>query len=261
MDVKKVLSFMCVALAWSAGAMAATAACAVDGPQPQEGRRPVEQVSVDPNTGARVTTGRESSGNVVISLVGRDATVRKVLSPDRSVLTLSAGPQQVEIALAGHEVVVSTPEKVWRGSASDQESLSQAAAYLRQSTPGIAAKRLLDHALLRPDTFEGNTLLLSKGLLESFWGERDAIAEYQRWAAARVQASRVKRVMVSDGPGDCWDKYAAEAIRIMNDYIDCGNACGWKGFICMNSCGFIYDIRAEGAFMWYMRCNGGFFVG
>ena len=102
--------------------------------------------------------------------------------------------------------------------------------------------------------------MLTKALLGSFFGENTGTAEYQQWATESVNKPRVTRAALSDGPGECWDKYAAEAIRIMNDWIQCANSCEWTGFFCMNGCGFIYDIRAEAAFMWFFSCNGKFFV-
>lgn len=217
--------------------------------------------AADPATPATISSRRDAAGQLTIELKGRDATIRKTFAGRVSKTTIASGGHQITISLSGDDVTIATPEKVWRGSATIPDSLSQAASYLRQSTAAIAAKRLLDHATLAANTLEGNSLLLTKAFLGSVWGEDAGTNEYQQWAAVKLGKPRISRVSLSDGgPGDCWDKYAAEAIRIMNDYISCAQSCNWRGFFCMNGCGLVYDIRAEGAFMWYFSCNGGFFV-
>jgi hypothetical protein len=217
--------------------------------------------AADAATQAKIASKRDAAGQLTIELKGRDATVRKTFAGRTSKTTLVSGVHLITIAMSGDDVTITAPEKVWRGSAAVPESLAQAANYLRQSTAAIAAKRLLDHTALAANTLEGNAMLLTKAFLGSIWGEDAGTVEYQQWAAGRVGRPRVTTVaLATQGPGDCWDKYAAEAIRIMNDYVDCASSCNWRGFFCMNSCGLIYDIRAEGAFMWYMSCNGGFFV-
>lgn len=215
--------------------------------------------AADAATPAKIASRRDAAGQLTIELKGRDATVRKTFAGRTSTTTLTSGGHQITIAMSGDNVTITAPEKVWRGSATVPESLAQAASYLRQSTAAIAAKRLLDHAALAANSLEGNSLLLTKAFLGAIWGEDAGTTEYQEWAASKLGKARVSRVGLSDGPGDCWDKYAVEAIRIMNDYISCAQSCDWRGFFCMNSCGLIYNIRAEGAFMWYFSCNGGFF--
>jgi hypothetical protein len=241
---------------------AATAACAADqGSARSAAGGAFERTTVDPITNAKIVGRRDASGQVTIELKGSDASIRKTFAGGTSKTVLASGEHHITIAISRDNVTVTTPQKVWRGSAVVPESLTQAAAYLRQSTAAIAAKRLLDRTALSGDSFEGNALMLTRAFLGSVWGEDGGTSEHQQWAAGRVGKVRVTRAALADGPGECWDKYAAEAIRIMNDYIECGTSCNWRGYFCLGSCGFIYNIRAEAAFMWFFSCNGGFFVG
>ena len=262
MDGRKVLCFVAMTLLCQGGvAWAASAACSVDAAEPaQASAGPFVRTTTDPATGATIVLRRDSGGQISFELKGEDVSVRKTFDGGRSITTLTSGGKHVTISLAGDQIVVTGSGKVLRGTASRIDSLEASAAYLRQSPAAIAAKRLLDRVALRPDVLEGNALLLTKALLGSMWGESTGTVQYQRWAQAAVTQAKVVKARVS-GPGECWDSYAAEAIRIMDDYIQCGGGCGWSGFFCLGSCGFIYDLRAEGAFMWYMRCNGGFYVG
>jgi hypothetical protein len=204
---------------------------------------------------------RDGKGEVSFELKNKDIAVRKTFDGAASLTTFSSAGRHVSISVSGNQIVVTGPGQHLRGTALELRSLEASAEYLRHSPVVIAAKRLLDRATLRPDVVEGNALLLTRALLGSMWGESTATVQYQRWTKAAVTPTKVVRARFDIGPGGCWDQYAAEAIRIMDDYIQCGNGCDWSGYFCLGSCGLIYDIRAEGAFMWFMRCNGGFFVG
>jgi hypothetical protein len=252
------MSLLCQSgLAW-----AAPAACAVDpGKSSPVPAGSYIRTTTDPATGATVVLRRDSKGQVNFELKDKDVSIRKAFDGNTSITTFASAGQQVTIALTGTQIVLTGQGEQLRGTATQLDTLEALAAYLRRSPVAVAAKRLLDRAVLRPDVIEGNALLLTRALLGSMWGESAGTVQYQHWAQAATAKARVVKAMVASSPGECWDEYAAEAIRIMDDYIDCGNTCGWSGYFCLGSCGFIYDLRAEGAFMWYVRCNGGFYVG
>jgi hypothetical protein len=263
MGGRKVLCLMAVRLLCQGNlARAATTACVIGDPgalRPPAG--PYVRSTTDPATGARIVLRRDSKGQVSFELTNKDVSIRKTLDGATSVTTFMAGGHVVSLSLAGNQIVVTGSGRRLKGTASQLETVQASAEYLRHSPVAIAAKRLLDRAALRPDVLEGNALLLTRALLGSLWGESTGMVQYQHWAQAAAARTRVVKAVSSAGPGECWDSYAAEAIRIMNDYLDCGNGCGWSGYFCLGSCGFVYDVRAEGAFVWFMSCNGGFFVG
>ena len=64
-------------------------------------------------------------------------------------------------------------------------------------------------------------------------GEPDAATrtDAARWVAhARVRVGRAGMTRVAldeDGPGDCWAKYAAEAIAAYIEYEDCMKNAAW----------------------------------
>jgi hypothetical protein len=117
-----------------------------------------------------------------------------------------------------------------------------------------------------PGTFAGQSLLLTRSILELGTGTTAALNEHREWVAeqAAAKARAVKPALTvtritwkTQGPGDCWDIYAAEAIRIAEDFEDCTEDLRWYEAHLWAGCSLIYAVRAEGAMAWFIACNGG----
>jgi len=240
--------------AWAGGAV-----CAVTGGSPRASIVSSGVVGRD-RANPAVNVRRDKSGRLVVELKGKDALIRREFFAGNSTTILSAGGRQLTIQLTSKELIVTESGKTIKANVQQKDSLEQPFMYLRQSPVVTMTRALLEQADLNADSVEGNALLLTRALLGSAAGDSKPTVQYQTWATARTRSTRVVRAAQSHGPGDCWDMYAAEAVRIANDYLDCANSCNWSGWWCLGSCGFLYDIRAEAAFMWFMNCSGGFFV-
>lgn len=261
MDGKKMLCLTAgLILGCTASGWAATPGCAAVAQSAITATAPLTRAATNPASNARISVQRDVSGRITVELVGSEGSIRKTFANGATTTTFALGGHHVTITLNGDRITVTAPDHVWHGSAADPESFTQPAAYLRQSTAAIAAKELLDSTELRPDTFEGNALLLTKALLGSLWGESAGTTEYQAWVADRLRRGRVVKASLLAGAGECWDKYAAEAARLVNEYADCARGCNWR-FWCLEGCGATYYIRAEAAFMAYLGCSGGLFIG
>jgi len=59
-----------------------------------------------------------------------------------------------------------------------------------------------------------------------------------------------------DGPGECWDVYVEEAIEAYMDYEDCMAGEQWWDLAGQSGCALIYEMRAIGAFSWWVTCVG-----
>jgi hypothetical protein len=55
-------------------------------------------------------------------------------------------------------------------------------------------------------------------------------------------------------PTECWDAYTKEAIAAYIEYEDCVKDLAWYDLLGLTGCAAIYDVRAMGAFSWWMRC-------
>jgi hypothetical protein len=59
-----------------------------------------------------------------------------------------------------------------------------------------------------------------------------------------------------DGPEECWDAYAKEAIAAYIEYEECMYATKWWDLASQAACATIYEMRAIGAFAWWVKCVG-----
>ena len=55
-------------------------------------------------------------------------------------------------------------------------------------------------------------------------------------------------------PTECWDAYTKEAIAAYIEYEQCVQDLAWYELLDLTACAAIYDVRALGAFSWWMRC-------
>ena len=214
------------------GAWATTLPCSSDGPPQVRSSASSGRTMTDPATGATISLDRESSGRMIIELRNGDVSVRREFNLGASTTTLARGNERVILSLKGNDLRVTQSGEVTQGTLSAPDTLVKLVEIVRQSPAAQAARDLLNRVALHPDSVEGNALLLTKALLGSVWGETKGTLEYQRWAGEKVKPPTVIRARFGTGPGDCWNEYAAEAIRVINDYGDCGNTCGWSGYFC-----------------------------
>jgi hypothetical protein len=91
-------------------------------------------------------------------------------------------------------------------------------------------------------------------MLLSETGNPHALPELTRWAQGAQQALALTQVSLQTGPGDCWREYSIEAIAAYKELEDCLRDVSWYELGKEFSCGTLYDLRAIGAFSWYLHC-------
>jgi len=136
---------------------------------------------------------------------------------------------------------------------------------LKRSEAAAMGRALLARVAEGPETFVGQSLLLTRALLEFGTGSTGALTQHKRWVAQRAALAAIRpattgRTLISwqkTGPGDCWDMYSAEAIRIAKDFEECTADLKWYEAHLWAGCSVIYAVRAEGAMAWFIACNGG----
>ncbi len=237
-----------------AGLLAPAAAQAADGPS------------------VRVT--RHGTGRIVMEVADKTVTVRKDVSADRSVVTLTTPNDRLILIVRRGVLSLSGPAGDVTMEGGGVGEYGQVLAVLQSSEAAASARTLLATIAEGPDTFVGQSMLLTRALLESGSGSSKAMTLHQEWAeeraAARAGARRVAlsgrpqvfKVAVSDmvqqrGPGECWDLYSAEALRIANDFGECTDDLRWYEAHKWAGCSLIYAVRSEAAMAWFIACNGG----
>lgn len=241
---------------------AATFACSASGAELTPPVVPAVSLPAGRTTGPAIQVDRAASGAAIITIRDGAVMLRKEISPRSSVTTMGAGAERVVLTVEGQEVVVTRAGKATRGSLSQRDTLTEVFNVLHASKAVAQAKTMLDRAVLLADSPSGNALLLTRALLGSVLGDAAGTRDYQQWIATKAAQPKIVRAAFRPGPGECWDEYAKEAIRIQKDFEACVHDCGWIGLgFCQLGCSAIFELRAEGAMMWYLSCNGKFFVG
>ena len=216
--------------------------------------------ATDPVSGAeiRVFTGDEQE--LLLEVQDERVFISKVVRPSGIELKVRAGTDALTIALAASRTgaVMSVSGSAGRvivapGAAGD---LAKARALIARSPAVDRAVSLLGRVRIRQDSPVHLAILTTRAWLESATGPSPAAAEIAAWNRGLRQQFVARRVGLQQGPGDCWDQYAKEAIRIATDYEDCLRDLSWYEIFDAMACATVYDVRALGAFAWWLKCIG-----
>lgn len=205
-------------------------------------------------------------GRVVLEVADEHVKIRKEVRADQSTATITTRTDSLVLTVRRGVLTVSGPHGSMvmgpdAGAASDRLLV-----VLQRSDAATRARTLLGRVTDGPGTFAGQSLLLTRSILEFGTGSTAAMAEHRQWVAQRaVEMARtttsgpgISRISwQSRGPGDCWDLYAAEAIEIAKDFEECTEDLAWYEAHMWAGCSLIYAVRAEGAMAWFIACNGG----
>jgi hypothetical protein len=222
------------------------------------------------STVPEVTVTRTSGGHVLVEVADAGVRIRKDIGAGASHAVISTAADEVQVRVTSGQMVVSTPEgsvTVARGQTTEMAQLMQ---LLQRSDAAVRGLALLKRVPATSRHFGQQALLLTRAVLELGTGPSDAIAIHRREAArerARLIPGGSGRAAITrvglagatwqQGPGDCWDLYAKEAVRIADDFADCSEDLAWYDALGWAGCSLIYAMRAEGAMAWFIACNGG----
>lgn len=222
--------------------------------------------------GPTVRMTRPAAGRIVLEVSDNSVAVRKEMTADRSVVTVTTAKEQLTITTRrGVLTITGAGEPVTMGGGSETDA-RRLMAVLQQSDSAHRALKLLERVSEGPETFVGQSLLLTRAVLEVGTGSQAAMNKHLKWVSDRAVAMAAQSrpvlgkpmlILAASGdsvqktPGDCWDIYSLEAFRIYNDLVACKDQLSWYEVIDLAGCMLIYVIRAEAAVAWYIACNGG----
>jgi hypothetical protein len=211
----------------------------------------------DPVTGleVRVLAGAQP-GDVSVELSDRVVAIRQAYVGGRALTVLTTPGEQISVTLGLDGISLTGPAGRVVASRHDPAQLAALARVLGASTAVHRATDLLGRIRLGNRSPIGHVLLLTRAMLQSATGEHDAGLALSRWAQTTSAALRVRRAAFEDGPGDCWDEYAQEAIEAYSEYEDCMQNTAWWNLLGADDCAALYDLRALGAFSWWVTCVG-----
>ena len=226
-------------------------------PRPAEAVFPIVFHTKDARTGLDIRTTQTKLDEVVVEVKDAGVAIRKRIGGGLSETTLTTKSGSVTMRLQGGAFTVKTNAGQVAGNLSDPKSLLPVNAALGKSRAALLAKDLLTRMTLNPNSVPGHALLLTRALLQSVGGDHTGADSLADWSKKQGGRTTVRRIgLTDDGPEYCWDTYAIAAIHIWDEYIDCyDNSCSWYNLLCKAGCALIYDLRAEGAFAWWLHCT------
>jgi len=210
----------------------------------------------DPADGFTIRVQQGKPGEVTIEVAGRDVTVRRQLAPGRLQTDVRTASEKVSFVLDAKGLAITTPHGHVRLSPTDMDANRTAMRLLDHSVALRRASALLSQVTLGDTSPVGHMLMLTHAFLLTMAGERDEALAVARQARATLQTVRVARTGFGGGPDECWNEYAREAIAAFLEFEDCMKGVAWYDVFGGALCSSIYDLRAIGAFSWYLSCVG-----
>jgi hypothetical protein len=222
--------------------------------------RPEPQVIQDDRLQATFTVGADQHGRTVLGVDAPEMRVRKTMDADATTLELTGrGRDHVTLTVRSDRFTVT------RGRRSVSLVLpvtDEALGRVQQLLAGSSAVqrfRALAKAggSTRTDGFF-DSIVTSAAILDVLNGDPNAADASVARATAR---GKVKvRQATWQGPNQCWDVYARDAIVVADAYADCYERTRWYDQLERTGCALVYLVRSELAFSWYVSCSGGFFA-
>jgi hypothetical protein len=211
---------------------------------------------VDPTTGAIITTRAGVPGTAAFEIATSRVTIHKDVLLGRSVTTIAAGGDRLAITIDRTTVGVATRTSSASASLTHPEGIERIIRVLQDSRAASEAATLLGRLRLDSRTGAGQTFAFTKALLQSVEGSREGTMDLVTSARPTTTGTHVVEARVGPSPGDCWNLYAKDAIRVANEYVDCYNSTSWYDVLGLMGCGALYDVQAEGDWLWYLNCVG-----
>jgi hypothetical protein len=221
--------------------------------------------TVDRATGARISLSRPGKDQAVIEVTTGRLSILKRLSPGRAETRIVSPAEDLTMTLDESGVVVRDARLGLVAGGTDQIGLTQARTRLQASAAVREALKLLDALEPVSGSPISQTLLVTQAMFESALDRPDAGADLELWARRPQRRRQLRTVawqdgqeaqQAAEGPTDCWNDYAFEAIAAWIEYEQCVDAEEWWDAPGLLGCLLIYEMRAIGAFSWWVSCVG-----
>jgi hypothetical protein len=243
----KSLTIVCMAMA--AGALSAPTASGAPGPLPAA-PRVVHQVTDKSGTTTRVYYATPT--DVTVEIRNPRVTIQKHFTIGRSETTIQSGTDRVRLTLDPSGLAVSTSRGTARLS-TGEAAARRARALLQQSPAFRQALTTLAGMQVSPKTPVAPLVLTTRAFLQSLSGDVSGYVAVGAWTRQALSTSLIVKVRDTT-PGECWNEYVKEAVAAYDEMTDCVRNVAWWDVMGSSACHLIYDLRAIGAFSWWISC-------
>jgi hypothetical protein len=220
--------------------------------------RPAVFRHVDAAAGATVRAFVSAEGTVTVEVAAETLTIRKEITRQRAVTRFTTPVEDVRLAVSTSGIEVVDRHRRVSAGPTDTDAVQRVFERLRMSPAVHRALIVLDTLTPAANSPVTHSLLVTQTTLEHALGVREAgrdLAAWMRGLRSRVRITPVG-LQSGPGPGDCWDAYTQEAIEAWIEYEECIEDADWWSQLELYGCGIIYELRAVGAFSWWVSCVG-----
>jgi len=237
---------------------------AVAAPAAAQERLVYHAIDADTSAIVRVFSTRQGGR---IEVETPDLMLTKTVAGTRVITTMRdglGGRDELTVTMEPKTIVVATGAGKVTASRTDRARLERARVLVAGSAVGRRAAALIGRLGLGRSTPLQPMLVTTRAFLLAASGQRHG-DDLAQWARGIRQAPTPRGLVKvafqkeSDGsrtPGECWDIYAKEAIAAWMEYEDCMKDLSWWEVLDAAACAAVYDMRAIGAFAWWVKCVG-----
>lgn len=209
-----------------------------------------------PTTGVSIRVTRRLPGNATVEVTDGHVSIRKDVLVGRSITTITSGRDRVSLTIDRTGIIVMTPTGIATTRLKQPEAINDVTALLQQSPAAADGRLLLARVRLDLKSVEGQALWLTRALLDSMAsGQADPVVIGQ-WTALGRRGVRPVPVGLGPTAADCWNSYVSSATQTANTYVNCYYSSPWYDVLDRLGCAALYDIEAEGDWIWYLNCVG-----
>lgn len=211
---------------------------------------------LDPRTGAAIKVTRPLPGTATVEVTDGRVRIRKDVLVGRSITTITSGHARLSLTIDRTGIIVMTPTGTAATRLEQPESINDVTEMLRRSAAASDGRLLLSRLRLDSGSVEGQALALTRALLESVVsGQADPVA-ISKWTTLGDGGARPVPVGLGPTAADCWNSYVSSATQTANTYVNCYYSMPWYDVPDRLGCAALYDIEAEGDWLWYLNCVG-----
>jgi hypothetical protein len=214
------------------------------------------RVFTDPASGARISIFPAPLGAGEFEIATEAVSLRKRVTKQESVTTIRSAGDEIRLTLTPTRLVVRSAGQELAITAPAREDAEALHAWLSASVPVRRAIALLGAVQVSGTSPLAVTLAMTRLQLQAMSGDLAPGREARELARRILQQASAVRVSDEEGPTECWVEYAKEAISAWIEYEQCVDGTKWYDVLGLASCLALYDIRAIGAFSWWMTCVG-----
>ena len=214
--------------------------------------------AIDRQTGSIVRLFKTGAGTRV-ELESPSLKVTREAVGARATATLTDANGVVSVSYDRRTLIVKTPAGRISAMPHQRARLEEARQLVASAPVTTRAAALIERLGFGADNPVLPLLMTTRTFLAAVSGR--AVSRDLRFAAPPAPAPvRVLRVSLDQQPSgsmtptECWNTYAKEAIAAYKEYEDCIKDKAWYEILDNLACGAIYDMRAIGAFTWWMKC-------